>query len=49
MDDESIVILENNGVLPVKNGATVALIGPQAGQTTVSSLRLMITHLKVSC
>ncbi|KZO97094.1 glycoside hydrolase family 3 protein [Calocera viscosa TUFC12733] len=32
MEQESIILLQNNGVLPLKKGASVALIGPSAGQ-----------------
>ncbi|KAL7409406.1 glycoside hydrolase family 3 protein [Mrakia frigida] len=36
MDLESVVLLKNEGaILPIKNGSRVALIGPQAGQTTL--------------
>ena len=41
MDLESVVLLKNEGaILPIKNGSRVALIGPQAGQTTVSARSL---------
>ncbi|KZT55470.1 glycoside hydrolase family 3 protein [Calocera cornea HHB12733] len=32
MEQESIVLLQNNGVLPLQKGGSVALIGPSAGQ-----------------
>lgn len=35
LERESIVLLKNDGVLPIKSGARVALIGPQAGVTTL--------------
>lgn len=35
MAQESIVLLKNNGVLPLKNGITVAVIGPNADDKSV--------------
>ena len=42
MEQETIVLLENHGVLPLANDTkSIALIGPQMGRVSVSLARLV--------